>query len=581
MATTIIKDTKEITFAGSPQFVTVKDVYLPAKADNFYISIKIWTGIKTAIPTDVTISLFLPAVFIGFDDDGYTTKCTFEISKFLQEYIDNDDYISSSGANYNDGAAVWYNYSASATGTGGGNFPITSTTRLATNGYGRFEEGSNPGTTVAASNGVVFGNHSTKSLCDPSGSYVVPIYIGDSSTNEAIRANGQSITLASLGFTLGSADSAEQIAYVVFNSTNIPDWEPNKTIEYAILQSGTPLVGISFNSADNTYMNLGKVPLLNSNNSYVKIKQQPFLTTATETWFGYDFGGSEIFQMLQTNGNPNYAIQQRPATSGGFPNPTLYQELYFNPNVWGPDPAQRKCRVMVGGTDGFGGTVVVQDMLFTAISESAGDFYLGAKNNMGVADNFTSAVFTEIEFFNGTETKTYNFDNNWGGGINYGGVEVVSYDNGVTWSNIDTYTINIDCSKGNPMALKYYNFSGVLDTLPINGIGTESIVTEKTNYQNSILDSDYNYNTLSHIDKTFSSNGKTRYDVSTGWIYEESNQMVEELLLSKSVWLENNEGAIPVQIDTKTIQKINRLWKKQVDYSFSMSAATPIINEIT
>jgi hypothetical protein len=192
-----------------------------------------------------------------------------------------------------------------------------------------------------------------------------------------------------------------------------------------------------------------------------------------------------------------------------------------------------------------------------------------------------SVIFTEIEFFNGTETKTCNFDNNWGGGINYGGVEVVSYDGGSTWGNIDTYTINIDCSKGNPMALKYYNFSGVLDTLPINGIGTESIVTEKTNYQNSILDSDYNYNTLSHIDKTFSSNGKTRYDVSTGWIYEESNQMVEELLLSKSVWLENNEGAIPVQIDTKTIQKINRLWKKQVDYSFSMSAATPIINEIT
>ena len=120
-------------------------------------------------------------------------------------------------------------------------------------------------------------------------------------------------------------------------------------------------------------------------------------------------------------------------------------------------------------------------MLFVAMSNSGSPFYLGCRNNQGVPSNFCASVFTDIEFFNGTTTKTFNDANDWNGAINYGGVRVVSTDNGATWEAApkQEYCIKIECSKGDPMVMKFVNFNGMLDTFPINGSGRETITTTK------------------------------------------------------------------------------------------------------
>ena len=572
MATTITKDTKEITYAGSPQFISATDVGNVAIAQNFFIYLKIWTGLKASVPSSNTIELFLPAIPTGQELES---NVTFEISKFITEHLDDDEYITSSGSNYNGGAAVWYEYTVSADN---GSAVVTSTTRLATSGVGRVEDGSNPGTTVSTENGKVFGNHSNNLIVDPNGSYLIPVYIGDTSTNDSVVTQTQTINITSLGFTLNSTESSEQVAYIPINITTFgSEWLTGNKIKYSIADSNgnTALRGLSFFSGNSAYMNLGKVPLLNSGDSYVSMKFKAYDWSSYVNPFGYYSAGSDRFDFNRGGGNEYYSLQAGTpieVSPSNYPTPDNYQSFL----VFVADINDTELEVEVDGN------YTIIDTLFTPRAESGIDFYIGARNNGGVADNFTDVVFTELTFYNGVTTKTFNHANNWNGAINYGGNEVVSYDNGETWDivNGNQYSISIECSKGEPMALKYVNFSGVVDVLPINGIGKESITIEKTNYNNSVLDSDYNYDPLKHINKTFVSNGKTRFDMSTGWIYEATNVMVEELLLSKYVWLETLDMVYPIQINTKALQKINRVWSNQVDYSFSTEVAQPIINNI-
>lgn len=577
MATTITKDTKDITFAGSPQFITAKDVYAPAQADNFIISLKIWSGDKTAIPTTNTEELFLPAVFVQQDESGYETKVTFEISKYLEDYINAGEYVPSNGIiPYNGSAAVWYNYKVSATGSGGGNLPVTSATKLATSGRGLIEDGSNPGTTVASENGKIFGRHSRSLVVDPNGEYMIPIYVGDDSTNVSLDTKTQVIGLATdLSMTLNSIDSNEQIGYVFLNKFILgSEWEAGNEICLSIISSTTSLDGISFNSDNQTYMDLGIVPLLNSADSYIKMNFKAFYTS-NECPFG--MGGSNPFQLIKFANEESWNLQDTTTTvvtPTEYPNPTEYQELHVYNNSTNPPTLNLE----------IGGVLIdsMEDVDYTWIDYSDIPFYLGARNAGAMADRFCSSVFTDIEFYNGVTTKTFNHANNWNGAINYGGKHVVSYDAGLTWDtpNEYEYCINVECSKGDPMVLKYINLNGVLDTLPMNGINKENIVVRKVNYQNYMLDTNYDFNPLSHLDKTFTSNGSIKFTLGTGWIKEESNDMVKELLVSKLVWLETSEGTYPVQIDTNTLQMINRTWNKKFDYSFNATVSTPLLNNI-
>lgn len=574
MATTINKDTKDITFAGSPQFIAATDVAAITIAANFFVLLKIWVGDKTAIPATDQESLFLPAIPTGQELE---TSISFEISKYLVNYIDDGTYVDSDGINYNGDSAVWYRYTISADT---GSLPITSDVKLATNGVGRIVDGTNPGTTVVLENNKIFGNHSTKSILDPSGKYVVPVYIGDNSSNNGISTDTQGISISGLGFTLNSIDSREQVAYVPLSSSTFgSEWVDDGQIKYTIDNSNgnTPLRGLSFNKAEGDYLDLGIVPLLNSQDSYVKLKFQMFGLVDEQRPFGYAVSGSNQFNYFQLAGDDRWRLQNAniTVTPSVYPNPSFYQEM----DITVEDFPAKELQVAIDGLP------ILTEGTYADRLESSIQFYIGALNLNGVAGNFTSLVFTDAEFFNGTTTKVFNFGNNWNGAINHGGTPVVAYNGGddmPTWLSVDNqYTIDINCSKGEPMALKYINFSGVLDTFPINGIGKEAITVKKTQYNNAILESDLSFNPLSHVKKTFISNGTQRFDLGTGWIDESSNEMVDELLLSKLVWLETKDQVYPIQIKTNSIQKINRVWNNKLDYSFRVDVANQIINNLT
>ena len=571
IGTTVIKDTKEITFTGSPQWITARDEYAAAPADNFYISLYVWSGDKVANkPATPTEQRFLPAIALDLGEFGFITEVSFEISKFLEAYIEQSIFKYPTAINYNDGA-VWYSYKVSATGSGGGNIPFESDTKLAVQGRGTVRELSNPGTTVANENNKVFGNHSTDLIVNTNGNYSIPIYVGGASTNKALRVGSTGITLTSLGVTLGSADNDKQIVYLPINSTTFGGlWSEGKEIEYSIVSTTatTILDGIQTDGIS-TYYDLGTIPLLDVTDDYISVTMQTVAGTNVAP-FGYQDGSPNVFSMISNAGDIDFRIQN--ATGQIEPRYTGYEDLHTVRFLYnGVDIEVEKDGVYLFDVTG----ITTRD--FNTVG-----FTLGAMNNGGTKIYFSETVIVDVTHHSsatGVDTS-YNVTNSWNGGTNYGAITVEGNQDDWHTKVETTYKIKVECAKGEPMVLKYLNTYGAIDTLPVNGSMRETFAVNKTNYSNSVLDTEYDYNPLSHVDKTFTSNGTVTMDISTGWISEEASQMVRELMVSNLVWLDVNGELYPIQINTKSVQIINRKWERTEAYNFSVTVATDYLNDI-
>lgn len=384
MALTFAKYPQEISFIDSPQFVTIEyDSSLGAPTDKLFIEIRRWTGDKSSVPVAADHTLFQTPGDIGL---GNFTN-TFEVATFIKEVVDFDDYIPTGPTKYNEANGAWYQVKASLATTGG--VPtVTATTQFATGGYGLYKSGTNPGTTIAAVDGMVFGAQGETMVFKDDMDYMIPVYIGDTSTNIEIQSPtaGDFDLNVDLGFVLNSTLSTRQIAYVRF---------------------GTTLYGV--------------------------------------TW-----------------------------------------------------------------KEGTSLQYLINDVLST--------------------NNFI-------------------------------------------------HTAIIECNKSANMVLKFINQKGTMSSLPVNGKDEFTSQFTKTNYRNVVLDTNFNYDDTEHVNKTFISNGNEIIQVFTGWIYEDTNQMIQELLLSKTVWLDYGAIVYPVQIQDRTKRFINRTFNSEIGYDLTLRVAHSIINQ--
>lgn len=211
---------------------------------------------------------------------------------------------------------------------------------------------------------------------------------------------------------------------VTQNSNNISD---NSAILAAIMNN-TILYGIRFDGTS-TYMNLGIVPLINSSDSYVRMKFKG-TNWVYSSPFGYTTSGNtDRFYVYRDDsaGRDVYVFQKSGetfVTPQTYPDPDRYQS--FDVEV----SAVNVVDAIIGSTN------IVSQSGTVYQSQSPIDFYIGARNLNGTADRFAECIFTEITFFNGVDTKVFNHANNWNDATNYGGIPVYSLDNGQTWSDI-------------------------------------------------------------------------------------------------------------------------------------------------
>lgn len=548
----------------------------PDVFNSFNVEVFIWEGdLVSDKPVSPTLSLTVAA---EYQAENLRYAGYFDLGRYIQPYL---DFLPKTG-DYQKG--VWVEYEYTRNGVVG-DTPIQSITLFALLGANKYELGGTAPTGQSLFNGVVMGCNSNELTCHPDSDLLAPIYVGSDSTNAKIVTATQVIDLTTLGATLNSDDSAEQIFYLPLNATTFGgEWQEGKTIKYYITDSSGQAIieGISFNSAISAYMNLGIVPMLNSADSYIKLTYQAFNWDNMNVPFGYNNNLSvadDRFYLIRNNANEEgYNLQaatQTTVTPTDYPNPNDYQEfhVYDSPISTPADPL---LNVEIGGYL----VADMEDVNYVRIDYSGIPFYIGARNNNGVTDAYTSCVFTEVEFYNGTETKTFNASNNWRGATNYGGTYVYSIDGGLTWNtegDNEQYCLRLKCFKGGATALRYYNCDGVLIDIPVNGRMIESATYQKKTFNNFTLDNSGGWDQTMHSNKPYQSNGREIYSVHTGWVKETINNMIKDLLLSKAVWLVYEGQETPVVVKDTQKKFINRLWEKEIGYTINLEASNEIL----
>ena len=144
----------------------------------------------------------------------------------------------------------------------------------------------------------------------------------------------------------------------------------------------------------------------------------------------------------------------------------------------------------------------------------------------------------------------------------------------------DTITINIvDECKYTPKEVKFYDANGALQRIFMFKKSIETLSTNREDY-NSIIGgvefNNYTYSTSKHQYKNYNITGQKGVTLNTGYLNEVNNVVLEQLLLSELVWVDNK----PVNIKTDNITYQTRTNDKLINYTISFDYANNVINNV-
>ena len=133
------------------------------------------------------------------------------------------------------------------------------------------------------------------------------------------------------------------------------------------------------------------------------------------------------------------------------------------------------------------------------------------------------------------------------------------------------------CSKYDPIKLVFVNRFGMPQDLWFFAKSVESNTVSKEGYKSNNVQVDGTYSTYAHQKKNFHVNGVTRYTLNTGFISEDYNEFMRELLLSEQVWAHIDGEVRPVNVVNSDITYKTSLNDQMVDYSVEIEQANDLI----
>ena len=166
----------------------------------------------------------------------------------------------------------------------------------------------------------------------------------------------------------------------------------------------------------------------------------------------------------------------------------------------------------------------------------------------------------------------------------------------IDFSTVADKTIDveyIECNKYGVIIAYFVNRFGAVEQFHFTGKFNVSMASDEIKYTRNIR-RDGNYNPSMHQDHILQKNGAVSFNLNTGWIPEQENDTILEMLMSEQIWLtvpsdkfgvgfvpkQANFYTLPVHITTKnhTIKSI--LNDKLINYNFTFKSANDWINSI-
>lgn len=154
-----------------------------------------------------------------------------------------------------------------------------------------------------------------------------------------------------------------------------------------------------------------------------------------------------------------------------------------------------------------------------------------------------------------------------------------------TDSGVDIVKIISVCEpKYTPYKVTFINKFGALQDMYFFKKSVESISTTQETYKRSTMDLvSLSYSTSSHQAATFNKNGNEKITMNTGFISEDYNEVIRQLLLSEQVWmtkLTDEELVIPLNVVSNSLTYKTNVNDKLIDYTLEFSYAYDKINNI-
>ena len=161
--------------------------------------------------------------------------------------------------------------------------------------------------------------------------------------------------------------------------------------------------------------------------------------------------------------------------------------------------------------------------------------------------------------------------------------DTITLTSGLEGGPVTTITLEEICEpRYTPLNIIFYNKFGALQNVWFFKKSTTTLNVRNENYKRSIMDfsSDPTYSEQAHQVKTFNANGREVLQANTGFIDEQYNEVIKQLMLSEEVWVDNGTDVLPIRPVTNSLTFKTGVNDKLINYTMDFEYAFDKINNI-
>lgn len=154
----------------------------------------------------------------------------------------------------------------------------------------------------------------------------------------------------------------------------------------------------------------------------------------------------------------------------------------------------------------------------------------------------------------------------------------------LTGDDVDIEIKNMECSQYDEQKITFLNKLGALQEIFFFKKSVETLEASKETYKSNLVTHSFSaaaaYSQTRHQFSDFNVQGKERITLNTGFVSEDYNAPIEELMLSERVWLKRGGTTYPVRPLTKSTTFKTSLNDKMVDYTMEFEYAFDKIQNV-
>ena len=147
---------------------------------------------------------------------------------------------------------------------------------------------------------------------------------------------------------------------------------------------------------------------------------------------------------------------------------------------------------------------------------------------------------------------------------------------------INLISVTEDCeSKYTPYKVTFTNKFGVLQDLYFFQRSKENMSSKRQSYSSNTLNSSNSYSISDHTKRDFNITASETISLSSGFVPESYNDVFKQLMLSETVWLNNEHNQVlPINIKTSSISYKTQVNDKLIEYTINFENSYNVLNDI-